>query len=135
MSFIASLSLVFFPLGKILPLSALFILRSVYTRPGLFQIYKKKPLETMTGAFEADKLDYYYLEDVPWTMYFDQARALHGAYWRPWFGVAGTHGCVNFSLGDANWLFQWAKEGDWVSVWDASGKTPTDPKFYGAGGA
>lgn len=106
-----------------------------YTRPGLFQIYKKKPLETMTGAFEADKLDYYYLEDVPWTMYFDQARALHGAYWRPWFGVAGTHGCVNFSLGDANWLFQWAKEGDWVYVWDASGKTPTDPKFYGAGGA
>lgn len=106
-----------------------------YTRPGLFQIYQKKPLETMTGAFEADKLDYYYLEDVPWTMYFDQARALHGAYWRPWFGVAGTHGCVNFSLGDANWLFQWAKEGDWVFVWDASGKTPTDPKFYGAGGA
>jgi hypothetical protein len=106
-----------------------------YTRPGLFQIYKKKPLETMTGAFEADKLDYYFLEDVPWTMYFDQARALHGAYWRPWFGVAGTHGCVNFSLGDANWLFQWAKEEDWVYVWDASGKTPTDLKFYGAGGA
>ncbi len=106
-----------------------------WTRPGLFPIYKKKPLETMTGAFEADKLDYYYLEDVPWTMYFDQARALHGAYWRPWFGVEGTHGCVNFSLGDANWLFQWAKEGDWVYVWDASGKTPTDPKLYGAGGA
>lgn len=106
-----------------------------YTRPGLFQIYQKKPLETMTGAFDADRLDYYYLEDVPWTMYFDQARALHGAYWRPWFGVEGTHGCVNFSLGDANWLFQWAKEGDWVYVWDASGKTPTDPRFYGAGGA
>ena len=85
-----------------------------YTRPGLFQIYQKKPFETMTGAFEPDKSDYYYLEDVPWTMYFDEARALHGAYWRSWFGVAGSHGCVNFSLGDANWLFQWAGEGDWV---------------------
>jgi lipoprotein-anchoring transpeptidase ErfK/SrfK len=106
-----------------------------YTRPGLFQIYQKKPFETMSGAFEPDKSDYYYLEDVPWTMYFDEARALHGAYWRPWFGVAGSHGCVNFSLGDANWLFQWAKEGDWVYVWDASGNTPTDPKYYGAGGA
>jgi hypothetical protein len=106
-----------------------------YTRPGLFQIKEKKPLETMTGAFEAGKLDFYYLEDVLWTMYFDQARALHGAYWRPWFGVAGTHGCVNFSLGDANWLYQWAKKGDWVYVWDPSGKTPTDPAFYGAGGA
>jgi lipoprotein-anchoring transpeptidase ErfK/SrfK len=106
-----------------------------YTQPGLFKIYKKKPLETMSGAFEADKMDYYYLEDVPWTMYFDQERALHGAYWRPWFGVAGTHGCVNFSLGDANWLYQWANEGDPVYVWDPSGQTPTDPKFYGAGGA
>jgi lipoprotein-anchoring transpeptidase ErfK/SrfK len=106
-----------------------------YTQPGLFHIYKKKPLETMSGAFEADRMDYYYLEDVPWTMYFDQERALHGAYWRPWFGVAGTHGCVNFSLGDANWLYHWANEGDFVKVWDPSGKTPTDPKFYGAGGA
>jgi lipoprotein-anchoring transpeptidase ErfK/SrfK len=106
-----------------------------YTRPGLFKIYKKKPLETMSGAFEAGKTDYYYLEDVPWTMYFDQARALHGAYWRPWFGVAGTHGCVNLSLGDANWLFQWANEGDPVYVWDPSGQTPVDPSLYGEGGA
>jgi hypothetical protein len=106
-----------------------------FTQPGLFQIYQKKELETMSGAFEPDKSDYYYLEDVPWTMYYDQARALHGAYWRSWFGVAATHGCVNFSLGDAQWLFNWANEGDWVYVWDASGQTPTDPNYYGAGGA
>ncbi len=106
-----------------------------YTRPGLFKIYQKKPLETMSGAFEAGKTDYYYLEDVPWTMYFDEARALHGAYWRPWFGQAGTHGCVNFSIGDAAWLYNWAKEGDPVYVWDPSGKTPTDPSLYTSGGA
>ncbi|HWR66911.1 MAG TPA: L,D-transpeptidase [Bellilinea sp.] len=106
-----------------------------FTQPGLFQIYSKKPTETMSGSFEADRSDYYYLQDVPWTMYFDQARALHGAYWRAWFGYEGTHGCVNFSLGDSNWLFQWAQEGDWVYVWDPSGQTPTDPSYYGAGGA
>lgn len=106
-----------------------------FTRPGLFNIYEKKPLETMSGAFEANKSDYYYLEDVPWTMYFDQARALHGAYWRAWFGYPGTHGCVNLSIGDAAWLFQWANQGDQVYVWDPSGKTPTDPKLYTAGGA
>ena len=106
-----------------------------YTRPGLFKIYKKKPLETMQGAFEGDRSDFYYLEDVPWTMYFDEARALHGAYWRAWFGYPGTHGCVNFSIGDAAWLFQWANEGDPVYVWDPSGETPTDPKFFGSGGA
>ncbi len=106
-----------------------------FTRPGLFKIYQKKPLETMSGAFEAAKTDYYYLEDVPWTMYFDQARALHGAYWRAWFGYPQTHGCVNLSIGDSAWLYQWAKEGDWVYVWDPSGKTPTDPKLYTEGGA
>ena len=106
-----------------------------FTRPGLHQIYQKKEVETMSGAFEADRSDYYYLQDVPWTMYFDQARALHGAYWRTLFGYAGTHGCVNLSIGDSRWLFDWAKEGDWVYVWDPSGQTPTDPNFYGAGGA
>jgi len=106
-----------------------------YTRPGLFPIYEKKPLETMSGAFEADRRDYYYLEDVPWTMYFDQARAVHGAYWRSWYGFPGTHGCVNLSIGDAAWLYEWANEGDWVYVWDPSGETPTDPSLYTAGGA
>ncbi len=106
-----------------------------YTRPGLFKIYEKKELETMSGAFEANRSDYYYLEDVPWTMYFDEDRALHGAYWRAWFGVPQSHGCVNLSVGDAHWLFDWAKQGDWVYVWDPSGQTPTDPSLYGQGGA
>ena len=106
-----------------------------YTQPGLFQIYEKKDTETMTGAFSADRSDYYQLEDVPWTMYFDQRRALHGAYWRAMFGYEQTHGCVNLSIGDSHWLYNWAQLGDWVHVWDPSGKTPTDPAFYGAGGA
>ena len=106
-----------------------------HTRPGAFQIQKKKELETMSGAFEADRSDFYYLEDVPWTMYYDEARALHGAYWRTRYGYKGSHGCVNLSPGDANWLFAWANQGDWVYVWDPSGETPTDPKFYGPGGA
>ncbi len=106
-----------------------------YTRPGLFQIYKKKELETMSGAFEADRSDYYYLENVPWTMYFDKARALHGAYWRTLFGYNASHGCVNLSVGDSHWLYNWAVEGDWVWVHDPSGLTPTDPSFYGDGGA
>lgn len=106
-----------------------------FTRPGLHKIREKKPLETMQGAFEADRSDFYYLQDVPWTMYFDEARALHGAYWRAWYGFPGTHGCVNLSIGDSAWLFNWAQEGDWVYVWDPSGQTPTDPSFYGSGGA
>ena len=106
-----------------------------WTRPGLFQIYEKLETTPMSGAFEPDRSDYYYLEDVPWTMYFDEARALHGAYWHTGYGYPRSHGCVNMSPGDARWLFNWAREGDWVHVWDPSGQTPTDPDLYTAGGA
>jgi lipoprotein-anchoring transpeptidase ErfK/SrfK len=106
-----------------------------YTQPGLFKISKKTPAETMTGAFEADKSDYYFLQDVPWTMYFDKSRALHGAYWRALFGYPQSHGCVNLSIGDSRWLYDWAREGDWVYVVDPSGMTPTDPALYTQGGA
>jgi hypothetical protein len=106
-----------------------------FTQPGLHQIYQKKELETMTGAFEADKSDYYYLADVPWTMYFDGARALHGAYWRAVYGYPQSHGCVNLSIIDSHWLFDWAQNGDYVYVWDPSGATPTDPEFYSNVGA
>ncbi len=108
-------------------------LEPFYTQPGLFTIDEKKPLETMQGAFEADRSDFYYLQDVPWTMYFDQARALHAAYWRTFFGYPQSHGCVNLSPGDAKWLFEWAVEGDYVWVHDPSGQTPTDEDYYGPG--
>lgn len=105
-----------------------------FTKPGTFQIYKKLDYEWMRGSFTADKSDYYSLEDVPYTLYYDEARAIHGAYWRPRFGFEMTHGCVNLSVGDAAWVYNWSKEGDWVYVWDPSGMTPTDPSFYGPGG-
>lgn len=106
-----------------------------WTQPGLFQIYEKYETTLMRGSFEADRSDAYYLEDVPWTMYYDKARALHGAYWHNAFGAPRSHGCVNMSVGDARWLYDWAEVGDWVYVWDPSGATPTDPAVYGEGGA
>jgi hypothetical protein len=106
-----------------------------WTKPGVFQIYQKYDATPMRGSFEADRSDAYYLEDVPWTMYYDKARALHGAYWHNGFGTPRSHGCVNMSVGDARWLYDWAGEGDWVYVWDPSGETPTDPEIYGDGGA
>jgi hypothetical protein len=101
-----------------------------WTRPGVFQIAEKKENETMRNN---DPSDFYYLENVPYTMYFDGARALHGAYWRTRFGYPQSHGCVNLSVGDSHWLFNWANVGDWVYVHDPSGETPTDPARYTGG--
>jgi hypothetical protein len=109
-------------------------LRGWWTRPGVFQVYKKYESDDMQGAFEADRSDFYYLEDVPWVLYYDEARALHGTYWHNNYGYAQSHGCVNLSPADAQWIFDWAEEGTWVHVYDPSGETPTDPELYGEGG-
>jgi hypothetical protein len=101
-----------------------------HTRPGLFPIYETFESNRMSGAFELDRSDFYYLDDVPWTLYYDGAIALHGTYWRSNMGYKQSLGCVNLAVIDARWVFDWAELGDWVYVWDPSGETPTDPDLY-----
>ncbi|MGD8456942.1 MAG: L,D-transpeptidase [Anaerolineales bacterium] len=87
------------------------------TRPGLFQIYEKHIITGMAGGSK-EKGDYYNLKDVPWTMYFDERRALHAEYWHDHLGYRSSHGCANLSFPDAQWLYEWAQMGDWVYVWE-----------------
>lgn len=77
------------------------------TNEGLFHIYLRYPRHLMSGGEELD--DFYYIEEVPWTMYFDDQIALHGAYWHDGFGFRRSHGCVNMSVTDAHWLYEWAE--------------------------
>jgi hypothetical protein len=102
-----------------------------YTRPGIFQIAEKFPITDMAGQLGEE--DAYYLMDIPWTMYFDESRAFHAEYWHDHLGYRSSHGCVNMSFPDANWLFEWGKIGDWIYVWDPSGRTPTDPDLFEVG--
>jgi hypothetical protein len=107
-----------------------------WTQPGTFQVWAKLQKDDMSGGMPSDDgSNYYYLEDVPWVLYFDQARALHGTYWHSKFGTPTSRGCVNLAPHDAHWIFEFAEEGSWVYVWDPSGNTPTDPAAYGPGGA
>ena len=84
------------------------------TPPGLFQVWRRVESGKMSGA--DNRPDYYFLEDVPWTLYFNRDIALHGAYWHDGFGYRHSHGCVNLAPLDAKWLFEWATEGVWVQV-------------------
>lgn len=94
--------------------------RSFPTRPGVFQIRAKLTHGLMTGAYRDNRSDYYYLEDVPWILYYDGDRALHGAYWHDHFGLRGSHGCVNLSPRDALWLYNFANVGDTVVVFSSA---------------
>ncbi|MGA9531703.1 MAG: L,D-transpeptidase [Anaerolineales bacterium] len=104
-----------------------------WTRPGTFQVWIKLQADDMSGGSAGSS--YYFLERVPWVLYFDQARALHGTYWHNRFGEPSSHGCVNLSPTDAHWFFNFAEVGTYIHVWDPTGQTPTDPATYGPGGA
>lgn len=78
------------------------------TYEGTFNIYYRMTRDDMTWGTPGD--DYYFLEEVPWTMYFDEGRALHGAYWHDGFGYRRSHGCVNLPITDANWLYEWVAD-------------------------
>jgi len=78
------------------------------THEGLYHIYFRRQRHTMNGGRAG--YDSYYLEEVPWTMFFDEGRALHGAYWHDEFGYRHSHGCINLSLTDAHWLYRWVSE-------------------------
>jgi LysM repeat protein len=71
---------------------------------GTFRIYAKYTATLMTGPG-------YYLPNVPWVMYFHRGYSLHGTYWHSNFGQPMSHGCVNLSVADAQWLFNWADVG------------------------
>jgi hypothetical protein len=97
-------------------------LNPYFTYPGIFQIEEK--LDETRMRYLTDPKHAYNLESVPWTMYFNEDRAFHGAYWNPNLGYPQSHGCVNMSVGDSHWLYDWANLGDRVYVYDPSGKTP-----------
>jgi lipoprotein-anchoring transpeptidase ErfK/SrfK len=71
------------------------------TRPGVFSIQSKRPLDRMRGAD-------YDVPDVPYAMYYHRGYAIHGAYWHNSFGTPVSHGCINLAVDHAKWLFQWA---------------------------
>ena len=75
------------------------------TEQGLFRIWAKVRFAKMGGGKPGK--DFYWLEDVPYHMYFFQGFAIHGAYWHNNFGVKQSHGCVNISCLDAAWFFNW----------------------------
>lgn len=76
------------------------------TNEGLFNVYVRYSRTRMSGAEGQE--DFYSLEDVPWTMFFDNDIGFHGTYWHDGFGYRHSHGCVNMSIMDARWLYEWA---------------------------
>lgn len=88
------------------------------TRIGTFTVWHREDLTPMSGAMGAP--DEYSLPAVPYVMYFDKDISLHGTYWHDGFGFKHSHGCVNMSISDAHWLYDWSGTDDLtVVVWNS----------------
>ncbi len=79
------------------------------TLTGQFRVYIKLKSTPMAGPG-------YYLPGVPWTMYYYKGYALHGTYWHDNFGTPMSHGCVNLTIPDSEWLYNFSEVGTLVNV-------------------
>lgn len=89
-------------------------MRYTPTVKGSFKIRTKLDKQDMKGKYPP--YEPYFRKDVPNVMYFYQAYAIHGVYWHSLFGSRASHGCVNLSVADSKWVFDWAQIGTRVEV-------------------
>jgi hypothetical protein len=93
--------------------------RGTLTREGDFRIYRAAGTQTMRGIPSGDGRRTYEVRDVPWVLFFDGDRAIHGAFWHDEFGNARSHGCVNLAPAAARWVFGFAQPAlpdGWISL-------------------
>lgn len=79
------------------------------TVTGTFHIWVKVRIQDMSGPG-------YYVRDVPWVMYFYKSYGIHGTWWHHNFGTPMSAGCVNMTIDDAKWMYDWASVGTTVQV-------------------
>lgn len=58
----------------------------------------------------------YWLPNTKWNLRFRPHYYIHSAYWHNNFGHRMSHGCVNVSIPDAEWVYNWADIGTPVEV-------------------
>lgn len=85
--------------------------RPTPTPAGVYPIIRLVENERMIGGTPGTN-DYYDLSNVYFTQYFtNRGHALHYAYWHDNFGQIMSHGCVNLTLWDSKWLWDFAGRG------------------------
>jgi lipoprotein-anchoring transpeptidase ErfK/SrfK len=79
------------------------------TVTGQYYVYVKYRYADMAGPG-------YYLANVPYVMYFYQGYGIHGTYWHNNFGTPMSHGCVNMTIEEAGWIYDFSVVGTLINV-------------------
>ena len=77
------------------------------TPVGTYMTNRKRPSRHMAAGDLADA-NSYDLPGVPWVCYLmENGISFHGTYWHNNYGRERSHGCVNLSPRDAQWVYRW----------------------------
>lgn len=84
------------------PVRIMLFAASRKTMKGIHRIFLKRVYQNYDLQNVSDG---YFLEAVPYVLYYNKGFAIHAAYWHDNFPIHETHGCINLSMKDARWLF------------------------------
>jgi len=74
------------------------------TPAGVFRVEQKLVSKDMVQRYGVDP---FFLESIPYVVFFKGDFGFHGAYWHDGFGRRLSHGCPNLGLADARFVFDW----------------------------
>lgn len=75
------------------------------TSLGEYRVVRKVAVGSMRDYDPGRGDEPYYIAGIPDIQYFHDGQAFHGVFWHDRFGTRASHGCVNLSLADAQWVF------------------------------
>jgi hypothetical protein len=74
------------------------------TPKGVYRVQQKLVFKSMRQRYGNNP---FYLELVPYVVFWSGDFGFHGAYWHNGFGTKLSHGCPNLSAADARFVFDW----------------------------
>ncbi len=101
--------------------NSFYISSGLYSSPspqGNFDVLAKKEWVDYTWSYGEGNPNNYSLGLTPWNLMFQPHFYIHSAPWHNNFGNRMSHGCVNASTENAEWIFHWAEVGIPVDVVD-----------------
>jgi len=78
------------------------------TQPGTYITNRKRPSRHMAAGDPAAP-NSYDLPGIPWVTYLTESGvSFHGTYWHNDYGKPRSHGCINLTPPDAQWIYRWS---------------------------
>ncbi len=83
---------------------------------GEYAVFRKVAKMDYRWSYGPGNPNNYNLPNVPWNLNFKPRYYIHAAYWHNNFGVPMSHGCINVSIDNADWIYHWADVGTTVAI-------------------